>query len=151
MELTLIREHDNHQNTIGMMYMDGVPFCMTLEDTFRHEKIKDETRIPSGRYEIKMRHGSPMSEKYRLKYGTDGMIWLQDVPGFQWVYIHIGNDERDSSGCILVGRSTTRLVVDGGTEQVLMKSTETYRQIHQHVSDAIQNNQPVFITIIDNT
>jgi len=33
------------------------------------------------------------------------MLWLQNVPNFEYVYLHIGNVVENSEGCVLVGDS----------------------------------------------
>ena len=103
MELIIKRLLDDSRSTVGKLYLDGRLFAGTLEDTRRHKKVPRLTRIPAGRYEIKLRFDSPMAKRYEELYGTRGMLWLQDVEDFEWVYIHIGNDDDDSDGCILVG------------------------------------------------
>jgi hypothetical protein len=105
MELRMLRVAESDDATLGVLY-NGTNFvCYTLEDEFRQEKIRGETRIPSGEYEIKFRKVlSPATERYRDKFDWFTYhVELQDVPNFQYVYIHIGNDDDDSDGCILVG------------------------------------------------
>ncbi|MCK5604900.1 hypothetical protein KAR91_23620 [Candidatus Pacearchaeota archaeon] len=150
MELILQRWLDNHETTIGPISIDGLPFCMGLEDTFRHDKVYGETRIAAGRYEIKMRYDSPMEKRYRKRYRTKGMIHLQDVSGFKYVYIHIGNDEDDSDACILCGRSAVLNVIDRKLKYTLMRSTDAYQELHARISAALDTGDHVFITILDN-
>ena len=64
MRLTLNRIYKNSRYTIGKLYIDGVYFCDTLEDTDREldnkmpiDKIKSikvnaQTAIPKGEYKI---------------------------------------------------------------------------------------------------
>ncbi len=78
----------------------------TLEDAAREVKLQDITCIPRGSYEIRIRRGSGLSNRYdaaRKSINHNGMLWLQDVPNYEWIYIHIGNQHTHSSGCILVG------------------------------------------------
>jgi len=150
MELIVKRIFDTHKNTAGILYCEGEPYCASIEDTFRHDKILHETRIPAGRYEINLRHGSPMAERYSRKYGTEGMIWIRNVPGFTYAYIHIGNDEDDSSGCILVGEKIITTIEAGTIDQALHNSTEIYLMVHSVIHSAIQSGEQVYITVLDN-
>jgi len=94
MEITIDRLQDNGHSTIGVMKIDGVFEAFTLEDTYHAIKVPGETRIPAGKYDIKLRTEGGLHNKYKAKFGSmhKGMLWLQNVPGFEWVYIHIGND-----------------------------------------------------------
>ena len=64
-----------------------------------------ETCIPEGEYEIKLRTVGGFNERYTKKYPTmhRGMLWLQDVPGFEYILIHQGNTDEHTSGCLIVG------------------------------------------------
>lgn len=68
--------------------------CFTLEDAVRAVKIKHETAIPFGVYQLDL-YDSP-------KFGP-ATLHLLNVPNFDLVHIHSGNTEKDTDGCILVG------------------------------------------------
>lgn len=68
--------------------------CFTLEDAVRAAKIKHQTAIPFGTYKLAL-YDSP-------KFGPE-TLHLLDVPNFDLVHIHSGNNENDTDGCILVG------------------------------------------------
>ncbi len=145
MHLELIRLSTTGENTIGALYIDGLWQCWTLEDTQRFEKIAGQTRILSGTYPIHLRTGSPMSDRYAERYPTEhrGMLWLQGVPGFTYVYIHPGNDEDDTDGCLLVGEE-----VQMGARTV-GPSIPAYRRIYRPIADAVEGGESVQITIRD--
>ena len=145
MELVLKRLLDDHETTGGSLYIDGVWYCQTVEDPHRHEKVPEKTRIAAGRYEIKLREVSPMAQRYEAVYETAGMLWLQDVPNFTYIYLHIGTDAEDSFGCILVGE----ILHISATGIKLVNSTSVYKKLHGLVTDALSEGS-VFITILDN-
>jgi hypothetical protein len=143
MKLILQRLSDNGTSTLGRLTADGFQ-CVTLEDTFRAEKVYGKTRIPAGRYEIKLRTAGRMHGQYIKKLPNHvGMLWLQDVPGFQYVYIHIGNEAADSSGCILVGTTVEN-------EDFISESTVAYIKLYAIVVEALERDEEVIIDIIDN-
>lgn len=104
MELILKRTRFRDHITSGQLYVDGAYFCFTLEDKVREPKdgqgdvnkwkIKGETAIPSGLYEIVL--------EFSPKFGSD-TITLLKVPGFDKIRIHAGNTQLDTEGCIIVG------------------------------------------------
>ena len=119
MKLKLIRRYNGNGYTIGRLYVDGNPFCDTLEDTDRGlkssmtlqeikaNKVKGKTAIPTGIYHVDMDTVSPRlkNKSYAKPYG--GRVpRLQGVKGFDGVLIHPGNTADDTEGCILVGRNT---------------------------------------------
>lgn len=129
--------------SMGALSIDGRFSCFTLEDEARAVKVKNETRIPAGLYQIRLRIEGGMHEKYSSKFDDHvGMLWLQNVPGFEWIYIHPGNDDDDTSGCILVG--------DGATASFeLVQSVQAYRRLYRTVSAALISGEPVEILIED--
>lgn len=105
MKLLVKRFGDLLDSTLGALYIDGEFCCFSLEDEKRLVKVPNETRIPAGEYEINLRTEGQVHQKYLGKFPGihQGMLWLQSTPGFQWVYLHVGNTDDHTSGCILVG------------------------------------------------
>lgn len=144
MKLRLDRIHKSNDFTIGKMFIDEVFECYTLEDEHRDVKVMHETRIPSGTYEIKLRLFGGHHERYKQKFNYHkGMLWLQDVPNFKDILIHIGNTDEDTSGCILVGQSMSL------TNGTLSNSTLAYSKLYQKVSNELSKGNKVFITVND--
>jgi len=142
-KLDIFRDTEQGKVTFGKLYIEGEYVCETLEDKFNEPKVKGETRIPAGTYDLKLRVKSPMADRYRARYGENhsGMIWLQDVPDFTYVYIHTGNDEDDTDGCPLVG-------MNRGYETIY-NSRDAYSLIWPRVIEAIEFCEDVSITIHD--
>lgn len=118
MKLTLKRIARKEGYTIGKLYIDDAYFCDTLEDKDRgleqampldmikRIKVKGETAIPVGTYELSMRHISPKYSRKKAFAFTGGVMpRLLNVPGYEGVLIHSGNTAADSEGCILVGEN----------------------------------------------
>lgn len=111
LELKIDRMWKKPDWTISNFIMNGVKLCESLEDTDRGlrqdmplaqiKKIKKEgiTAIPSGRYEVVLRY-SP-----HFKRETP---WIKDVPGYQWVLIHAGNNPQHTRGCVLPGENKAK-------------------------------------------
>ena len=111
MKLVLKRVALRDTYTIGKLYINGEYFCDTLEDKVRdlnkdgdlkdvgEGKIKKETAIPYGTYKIIMN----ISTRFKRL-----MPLLLNVPEFQGIRIHAGNNESHTEGCILVGKNTIK-------------------------------------------
>src|SRR3990170_73579 len=98
MELTLHRTDYLPTCTLGRLNVDDRFECFTLEDRWRpptEPKVPGETCIPADRYEIVV----TWSERFKAR-----LPLLLDVPGFSGIRIHAGNTDKDTAGCLLVGR-----------------------------------------------
>lgn len=144
MNLTLRRTHDTKDHTTGLLQL-GVHVFTTLEDAFHSPKVAGKTRIPQGTYDLDLRTTSPMAARYAERFGKthQGMIWLKNVPWFEFVYIHIGNDEDDTDGCILVGQT-----VDP-QEGFVGNSVNAYKELYPLIMAAMDRNERVTLTITD--
>ena len=122
--------------------------CFTLEDEGRTRKVKGETRVPAGTYELKLRTVGGFHEKYKAQFGAmhQGMLWLQNVPNFEFVLIHMGNTDADTAGCLLVGNTATQNATGRG---VVGESRAAYRRIYPPIAAALAAGQKVHIEIID--
>ena len=79
MKLEIIRFSSHSDSTLGLLFdiTEGRKFlCFTIEDEGRDTKIKGETRIPAGTYELKLRKEGGYHQRYVKKYGSmhKGMI-----------------------------------------------------------------------------
>lgn len=121
--------------TIGKLYLNGVYFCDTLEDTDRGlvqgmplQKIKDlkikgATAIPKGKYKVTMNVVSPrFSKRATYQFCQGKLPRLLNVDGYEGVLIHIGNTAKDTEGCILVGQNKV-------VGQVI-NSTATFKKLY---------------------
>lgn len=116
MNLLLQRYSDDGESTLGLLFVDRRFECYTLEDERRGVKVAGETRIPAGTYPLQLRQVlSPMTERYRARYPW--FTWhveIDDVPGFDFVYLHVGNKDADTDGCILLGDTVNNNAVGDG-------------------------------------
>lgn len=144
MQLYLVHHTSAQDFTTGRLYTDGVFESYTLEDEKRTVKVWGETRIPDGTYEIKLRAEGQMHQRYLERFGESfhvGMLHLQNVPGFECVYIHVGNTDDDTAGCILVGRTVDE------RKGILGQSVPAYKTLYAKVAERLLCGDRVFITI----
>lgn len=153
MRLKLERRCKKATYTIGILYVDGVRFCETLEDTdrglkqsqdpeyIRIHKVYGETAIPTGTYGVTLNVTSP-------KYAAVAWYWqlcegkmprLLTVPGFEGILIHPGNTALDTLGCILVGRNTK--------VGRLTESKETFKALYKRLQAAARKGEEITIEI----
>lgn len=145
MELRVIRYHTTDDYTLGMLLDEERGFlCYTLEDEYREEKVSGETRIPAGTYKITLRTTGGTHPRYKRAYGDmhKGMLWVRDVPGFEYILIHTGNTDDDTSGCLLVGNTSQ---IDG----FVGASRLAYKRIYPPIAKALEDGEEVFITYED--
>lgn len=109
MELLLKRQIFTNKSTIGRLYVNGQFQCYILEDVTRppNVKIKNETAIPYGKYEVTM----DFSNRFQKL-----MPHILNVPMFSGVRIHAGNDKDDTEGCLLCGTSVAPDWVSGSRD-----------------------------------
>ena len=146
MKLNVIRHQFGKDATNGLLFIDGVFECYTLEDEVREVKVMHETCIPEGEYEIKLRAEGGFHSRYLKRYGADwhkGMLWLQDVPNFTWILIHTLNDSTQTSGCLGVGSAQQDLDLD--SKGKISQSRDAYQRMYPKVRDALLNGEKVTI------
>lgn len=145
--LEILRLTSDEDSTVGFLRTEGMS-CFTLEDEFRTKKVWAETRIPQGAYKVKLREEGGMLKRYQERFGKQGhpgMLHLQDVPNFEHVYIHVGNTDDDTAGCVLVGMGA-QCVNRGG---YLLHSTEAYIALYQRCLAALKQGREVIVDIKD--
>lgn len=150
LQLTLLRYVDDGQTTLGMLFVDNKYFSMTLEDTYHETKIKGQTRIPAGTYEIRFQPAlTDLTKKYRERFPDwfTNHLELQNVPGYAGIYIHSGSNHRHTEGCLLVSDAYT-LGAEGPAFDA-SHSKETFRKLYLRLSAALTQGQRARITIKD--
>lgn len=151
MELLAKRFATGEDSTIAAIYVyqgSGLSFrCFALEDQPNSPKVPGETRIPPGRYKIELRTEGGMHPRYKERFGFHkGMLWLKDVPDFTFVYIHVGNDDDETEGCLLVGDGATQNVTEEGR---VTSSVAAYSRLYPEIIDAMEGGEEAWITIED--
>ena len=118
-EIEILRQLRGSDFTQGILMIDGVYFCHTLEPRWRNikqeGKVKGSTAIPAGTYMVDF----AVSQKFKRR-----MPYLMDVPGFQGVMMHVGNTSKDTEGCILVGRPY--VITGNPIEGTIASSAKTF-------------------------
>ena len=104
MIITVRRFKSDDDATLSMISVDGEFQCFGLEDEYRESKVPKETRIPAGIYKIGVRTVGGFNYRYERKFDFHkGMLHVLNVPGFEYILIHIGNTDENTDGCLLVG------------------------------------------------
>ena len=154
MDLLVLRFSSQKDSTNGLLFQKtesfGLQFlCYTLEDEFRALKVRGETRIPAGIYDIQFRKEGGFHNKYSKRF-TDihkGMLQVMDVPNFDYILLHCGNTDEHSSGCLLLGDSQENNVIikDG----FIGKSTNAYKRVYPLIAKELELGNKVTIEYKD--
>lgn len=156
MHLILQRFSDNRDSTLGLLFKkmaDGRGerthfMSYTIEDEYRSEKVSKETRIPAAFYELKLRKElTPLTIKYRKRFNWFTYhIEVTNVHNFTGVYIHVGNTDDDSAGCILVGDNADNNTLGAGS---ISNSLQAYTRIYQQIVSQLEGGNKVHLEIRD--
>lgn len=153
MHLEVLRFSSQKDSTNGLLFdiSEGkrVFLCYTLEDEHREEKVSGETRVPAGTYQVTLRTVGGFHARYQKKYGSmhKGMLWVRDVPGFEYILIHTGNTDEHTAGCLLVGNSQQANF--GNSDGMVGSSVNAYKRIYPPIAKAIEEGEEVVITYTD--
>lgn len=135
MELTLKRVIANNDGVFGVLCYGDKPLWLTLE-----EEDKNNSRgiscIPAGSYICK-RITRPSGQ---LTYE------VQNVPGRSAILIHPGNTEKDTEGCILIGKKLDYITAkddDTEKEETQMAVLESNTAFNEFMK--IMNDRMTFV------
>jgi len=145
MKLQVVRTQFGTDATNGLLFVNGLFECYTLEDQYQAVKVMHETCIPEGTYDIKFRTVGGFHEKYKKRYGADhyGMLHLQDVPNFTYILIHAGNTDEHTSGCLIVGE--TQQDLDLSDDGFIGHSGVAYSKLYKKVAKELLLGKSVTI------
>lgn len=167
MELLCLRYKSEDDYTDGMLFIDDDAKVFTIEDEKRTVKVFGETRVPDGRFKVALRREGSFHERYTKKFNHQssrhfisedwhqGMLCIYNYDNwvlrtaeyvFQYILIHIGNDDDDTAGCLLTGM--TQSMDDAG---FIGQSTDAYKLVYPAIRDAClqqeaNSTEEVFIT-----
>lgn len=148
MEIKVGREWKKKGYTISRVYIDGErwgdgkQWCSCLEDEDRglrqemteseiaRMKVKGQTAIPQGRYDVVM--------TYSPRFGRV-MPLVENVKGFSGIRFHAGNDAVDTEGCLLWG-------VNSAVGKVLNSRYWT-GLLEERIADALKKGESVRLII----
>jgi hypothetical protein len=136
--------------TLSRYYVNNELHGFGVEDEIRvGKKIKGETAIPFGSYTLGLRQSPRFSKTFyyhddknqllpakdynaladKKGWRTHDLIWLLNVPKFEYVLIHWGNTDKDTDGCYIVGN---KIGIINGREGVL-QSRDNYRKLYTKI------------------
>ncbi len=140
-------------STVACVDEGGEDFGFIIEDQYQDgPKVPGETCIPAGRYRVELRTDSPkFARYYEAEWSRDwyrGMPWLQDVPGFSFIYAHPGENDDHSDGCLITGEEyrvigTRHWIIKGGT------SRPAFKRLCLAIYAALDRGEDVWWTVND--
>ena len=153
MQLEVLRFSSEDDSTSGLLFNitngNRKFLAYTLEDEYREEKEMHETRIPAGTYNVTLRTEGGFHQRYVAKYGDmhKGMLWVRDVPGFEYILIHTGNTDEHTSGCLLLGDTQTnnQIKEDG----FIGSSVQAYKRVYPQIAKVLEEGGTVNIKYTD--
>lgn len=142
MELRVERLWPRENYIVGRLYVNNEFFSNTLEDKIidknkngvfdnDEKKVYGESAIPYGKYKVVY--------NYSPKFGRN-LPRLLGVPHFEGILIHPGNTAKDSFGCILVGKNTSK--------GMLSESRYTSDKLNEIIDAAQKRGEEITIEIV---
>ena len=152
---------DDGDTTVSAILVDGEDQLLYgVEDQAQMKKVAGETRIPAGKYPLRLwtpnekdrqEHNkdtvafAPHSRyaKLHVSRGMTGVLEIADIPGFSAVLIHAGNTDDHTEGCLLPNLIFDWEGMRGG------QSRPAVAMITQTVGDRLLAGEKLYIIIAD--
>lgn len=143
MKIYLYRKYKKNNYTIGQLFINNEYFSDCLEDTDRgltsnmsieeikRIKVPGNTCIPYGTYKITITYSPKFKKNLPL---------INDVKGFEGIRIHSGNNNNDTSGCLLLGFNK----IKGG----VINSKVTVDKFIDIIQKTINSGESITLSII---
>lgn len=152
MKYEVLRVSSQKDSTSGLLFeVDNGKrtfLCYTIEDEQRDVKVWGETRIPAGTYQLELRTEGGFHNRYKSRYAFHkGMIWVKDVPGFEYILWHTGNTDEHTAGCLVLGNSQESNIVK--KDGFVGYSRDAYAFVYPRVAAAIESGLRVSVEYID--
>jgi len=156
MHLEVLRFSSEKDSTNGLLFdiTNGNRkfLCYTLEDEHRETKKQEETRVPPGTYRLSLRTEGGFHQRYTQKYKElgdwhKGMLWVRNVPNFEYILIHTGNTDEHTAGCLLVGNSQNNNKV--WKNGFVGNSVNAYSTIYPYIANPLAEGKTASITYTD--
>lgn len=153
--ITVNREPSEADCTLSKFISDdGLISGVGVEDEKRSVKVKGETRIDAGIYDLDLRYSPKFSKEYfrddngniilaskrtteelKKRYHTPHeLIWVKDVHDFEFILLHWGNSDDDTDGCYIVGSTFGKIHGQNG----VLNSRNKYIEIYPVIWRAIK-------------
>lgn len=165
LQLLIDRYNKKTDWTVSRLFINGDQHGYAIEDEVRNQskKVHGETAISAGSYKLGLRQSPRFSKTFyysdslnqlitsaqykalsdKKDFRLHDLIWVLDVPNFQYILIHWGNTDDDSDGCIIVG-SQLGIV---NKQEAVINSRTFYQKIYPLIYPQIKNGQGT-ITIL---
>lgn len=149
--------------TIGRLFVNDDQKGYVVEDEIREVKLHGDTAIPYGTYKLGTRISPKFSSQFYWNeakgklitakefatglfgkgYTPHELIWILDIPNFQYVLLHWGNTDDDTEGCLVVGNSVGMI----GKQEGVLNSRITYQALYPQIFPLIKaGGQEIEIT-----
>lgn len=139
MEIECIRIGYTPTSTEGILLIDGVFECFTLEDHAidwsREKKVAGKTAIPPGRY--------PVTIDMSTRFGKR-MLHILNVPQFDGIRAHAGNKSVNTEGCPLLGDDRTTW-----SDDWIGESKKAVDRVFEKVEKALERGERVWWRVIE--
>lgn len=133
MLLRLLRTTTHGNALCGQLYIDGKPFCDTIENATK--------AIPNGFYPVRLTQSPHWGEILPL---------IDRVIGRTGIRIHPGNTAADSEGCVLVGeRAANKEPLKGNSEPRLLSSRKTFNTLREKLLAIQRSREEIWISVDD--
>lgn len=155
MELRVLRYSETKIDTLGILKDENAEFfSYSCEDEKREKgnKVKGETRIWDGRYKLGIRkEETPLTLKHREDYNK---IWkfkftyhieILGIPDFVGCYIHTGNTEKHTDGCLLLGDKANNNKLEPGKIEL---SNQAVERFYAKYYPLLEKGQEIWISFI---
>lgn len=156
--ITVTREPSEKDWTLSRFELFNGVFGFGVEDEARAVKVKGETCVPVGTYELDLRDSPKFSKSYYAD--KDGLlsqvkndrfnkphqlIWVKNVPNFEFILIHWGNTDNDTDGCYIVGSTYGLIGSQKGVTGSRIKYTQIYPILWKEITEAKKQGKKVYI------
>lgn len=119
-ELSLVRIQFREDGIFGSLkYPSGDELAVTLEHAYL-DGGDYWPKLPDGKYLCRRR----FSPKFKIE-----LFEILDVPQHDFIEIHIGNYNKDSDGCVLVGRN----IIPVGNVQAISASRMAFEDLMEYL------------------